>query len=84
MNLKEAQCGDDQIKVILFPKNQQNEYDIIRLELETIEKEKRIIDMTPDEAVEIISNLSTMLVFYLNENDKYSSLKKKLRNKRIK
>jgi hypothetical protein len=60
----------------------QNKYDVFRLKLVTIEGEEKIIDMTPDEAAEISSILTTMLQFYLYETDKFAKLK--FKDKRVK
>lgn len=73
--------GNDQIKVIIFPKDMQNDFDMVRLEMTTIGGEKNKIDMTPDEAMVVIGHLSSGLEYYLSKTDKYSKLRNKFNKK---
>ena len=77
--LKNVEIGfddkDSQIKVKLFTTGRPEVYDMVRLELTSIEGEKQILDMTPDEALEISANLNMAVGFYLLESDKYCKLK---------
>lgn len=62
--------GVNQISVVLFPKNQQNKVDCLRLKLKEVEGDEQFIDMTPDEVCEIIGMLATGVQFYLFEGNK--------------
>ncbi|MFA6989762.1 MAG: hypothetical protein WC197_06815, partial [Candidatus Gastranaerophilaceae bacterium] len=51
--------GENQLSVILFPKNQPNKVDCICLSLKDLECEEQKVYMTPDEACEIAGLLMT-------------------------
>lgn len=73
MNEEMTICNEenDQLKVILFPKNSKcPEVDNIRLSMTSVEGETKTIDMTPDEALEIASKLTMAVQFYLYEGNK--------------
>jgi len=57
--------GEDQLSVVLFPKNQPNKVDCVCLCLRDLECEEQKVYMTPDEACEIAGLLMTGVQFYL-------------------
>ena len=62
--------GVNQINVVLFPKNQQNSVDCLRLRFKELEGDEMYVDMTPDEACEVAGLLMTGVQFYLFEGNK--------------
>lgn len=68
--LKGAVIGGEQIRVILFSPDRMHDFDLIRLKLTTVEGETRQVDMTPDEALEIASCLTTAAMFWLMGDNK--------------
>ena len=70
--------GVGQLSVVLFPKNQQDEVDFVRLKMKALEGDEQWVDMTPDEACEIAGLLITGVQFYLFEGNKeYKTILKK-------
>lgn len=64
--------GSDQIQVLLNPKDSHYSFDCVRLKLVNQQGEKQIVDMTPDEAMEICGLLSAACSVWLLQNPAYN------------
>ena len=84
---------DDQMRVIVYPEDSHYSFDCIRLQLTSLKKdgditkkdELKIVDMTPDEALEIASMLNNAVRCFLltnKEYDKFIKKEKKPHNKK--
>jgi hypothetical protein len=68
---------DDQIRVVLNPKDSHYSFDCVRLSLKQIDGQLQIVDMTPDEALEVASVLINSVQFFLLENKEYAKFIKR-------
>lgn len=65
----------EQISYTIFPKDAKYaDIDVIRMRLESIEGEAKTVDMTPDEAMLIISGLSHAVSIWMLESEEYKPL----------
>lgn len=77
---------DDQLQVIVYPKDNYYSFDCIRLKLKDMKGDLKKVDMTPDEALEISSMLSNSVqVFLLSQSSyaKFINKEKKKNGKKI-
>ena len=76
---------DDQIKAIVYPENSHYSFDCIRLQMTALKFNKKkievdaikVVDMTPDEALEVADLLTKAVQIFLLTNKEYSIFIKK-------